>query len=230
MEQPRSTPDFPWSHMWPEITDPGVRAAFARVSRAAFVPVQLRQWSQQDEPLPIGEEQTISQPFIVALMTQALHLQPGEKILEIGTGSGFQTAILCELTNQVGEPSGHNVYSLERFPSLAKRAKGVLHELGYEPHLAVSDGVAGWLAVAPFVAIIVSAAPAHLPRPLWEQLAERGRMVIPIGPQPDDQMLWLIGKQAGKMMATRMGSVRFVPLVSPRLADPALWVEIEENR
>ena len=193
----------------------------------AFVPAQFREWSHQDAPLPIGEEQTISQPFVVALMLQALHLQPGERVLEIGTGSGYQTALLCELTQQVGEPVGQQVYSLERFSSLAEHTASLLHELGYGPQLAIGDGAAGWSAGAPFAAMIVSAAPAHLPRPLWEQLAENGRMVIPIGPQTADQMLWLIGKRAGQMTAQRLGAVRFVPLISPLLEDPAMWVEIE---
>lgn len=225
MGQATSPPNFPWAEAWPEITDQRVRAAFARIPREAFVPAELRQWSDRDAPLPIGEEQTISQPFVVALMTQALQLQPGDKILEIGTGSGYQTALLCELT----DAAGRFVYSVERFASLSQQAGHTLHRLGYQPRLAVGDGAAGWPDVAPFTAMIVTAAPAHLPRPLWEQLAEGGRLVIPIGADPDDQMLWLIQKWSGQMRARRMGSVRFVPLISPLLADKAMQVTIEES-
>lgn len=224
-----TTPDFPWVHDWPEITDIRVRAAFARAPRSAFVPEQVRQWSDQDAPLPIGEAQTISQPFVVALMTQALNLQPGEKTLEVGTGSGYQTAILCELTDQTDTPSGHNVYSMERFASLSQRAGNALAALGYKPHLAVGDGAAGWPDLAPFAAIMVTAAPAYLPRPLWDQLDEGGRMVIPIGTEADDQMLWRLHKVGGQMQAQRLGQVRFVPFISPVLADIAMQVSIEER-
>jgi protein-L-isoaspartate(D-aspartate) O-methyltransferase len=221
-EQPPAA--FPWSTTWPEITDQRLRAAFARVPRDEFVPETVRQWATQDAPLPIGEGQTISQPFIVAWMTQVLKLHPGDKTLEIGTGSGYQTAILCEMTTATNERPGVNVYSVERFPALAQRAADVLNGLGYFPPLRVGDGALGWPEAAPFTALIVTAAPSHLPRPLWEQLAEGGRMIIPVGPTPDAQTLWLIRKTAGAPIAHNMGDVRFVPLVSPRLADPAMWV------
>lgn len=230
MGQEAATPDFPWANEWPEITDKRVRAAFARVPRSAFVPTPIRQWSDRDEPLPIGEEQTISQPFVVALMTQALNLQPGDKTLEIGTGSGYQTAILCELTDQAGTPSGHNVYSIERFASLSQQAGDALAILGYQPHLAVGDGAAGWPDWAPFAAIIVTAAPSHLPRPLWAQLNEGGRMVIPIGAEANDQMLWRLQKIGGRMQAQRLGPVRFVPFISPLLADVAMRISMEESK
>jgi protein-L-isoaspartate(D-aspartate) O-methyltransferase len=218
--------DFPWAHNWPEITDGRVRAAFAQVDRKQFISPLLHPWAARDAPLPIGEGQTISQPFIVAWMTQALALQPGEKTLEIGTGSGYQTAILCELTKVAGERPGHSVYSVERYASLAEKAKTTLNELGYFPHLFVEDGVLGWPAAAPYPAIVVTAAPPHMPRPLWEQLAEGGRMVIPIGPEPEQQRLWLIRKVAGRLRPESLGEVRFVPLVSPSMDDPAMWVAV----
>ncbi len=226
MDQQSAKPDFPWAKGWPEITDGRVRLAFSRVPRGQFVPAQVQQWSDQDAALPIGEGQTISQPFVVALMTQALALQPGDKTLEIGTGSGYQTAILCELTTSLQEPAGVHVYSVERFQSLAQRAATALDRLGFHPQIANGDGAAGWPTMAPFAAIIVTAAPAYLPRPLWEQLAEGGRMVIPIGAQPEAQVLWLIRKTGGKLNAQNLGAVRFVPLVSPLLDDPNMRVEI----
>jgi protein-L-isoaspartate(D-aspartate) O-methyltransferase len=190
------------------------------VDPSAF-PWAEQPWSTRDEPLPIGEGQTISQPFIVAWMTQALHLQPGERVLEIGTGSGFQTALLCELTQRPGEVAGQHVYTIERFDSLAHQALARLNELGYHPHAQIGDGALGWPAAAPFAAILVTAAPAYLPRPLWQQLAEAGRMVIPIGPTNDSQTLWLIRKVRGQPESRKLGDVRFVPLQSPILADPA---------
>lgn len=227
MSDAASTPAFPWDAEWPEITDERVRQAFARIGREQFIPEAMRPWATQDMALPIAEEQTISQPFMVAWMTQALHLQPGMKTLEIGTGSGFQTAILCELTTAPHETPGQNVYSLERFPSLSASAAPLLNALGYHPHLRVGDGAAGWPEAAPFDAIIVTAAPAHLPRPLWEQLAEGGRLVVPIGAVPEDQMLWLVRKIRGTMQASPLGGVRFVPLVSPLLDDPAMRIEVK---
>jgi protein-L-isoaspartate(D-aspartate) O-methyltransferase len=213
--------DFPWARSWPEITDERVLAAFAAVPREAFIPDHLRRWADRDAPLPIGEGQTISQPFVVALMAQALALKPGDKVLEIGAGSGFQTAILCEITAEEGQTPGHTVYSVERFATLAERAEKVLHRLGYYPHLRVGDGAAGWPEAAPFDGVILSAAPAWLPRPLWEQLAEGGRLVAPIGPTAYGQVLWVIRKEGGRMRPKSLGPVRFVPLVSPLLDDPA---------
>jgi protein-L-isoaspartate(D-aspartate) O-methyltransferase len=226
----RPVNDFPWANRWPEITNGRLRQVFARVPRAAFVPPQMQPYVDQDAPLPIGEGQTISQPFIVAWMTQALNLQPGERTLEIGTGSGYQTAILCEMTAQADEPPGRWVYSVERYGSLAQRAKTILDELGYQPHLRIGDGALGWPEVAPYPAIIVTAAPAHLPRPLWEQLAEGGRMVIPIGGEPEHQSLWLITKRQGQLQTRNLGDVRFVPLLSPILENPAMWVQLPLTR
>jgi protein-L-isoaspartate(D-aspartate) O-methyltransferase len=226
-DEPLPAANFPWSQTWPEITEERLRAAFARVAREHFVPAPVRQWADRDTPLPIGEGQTISQPFIVAWMTQALNLQPGDKTLEIGTGSGYQTAILCELTTQANEVPGQNVYSVERYSTLSQQAAGVLNRLGYHPHLIIGDGALGWPEAAPFAAIIVTAAPAHLPRPLWDQLAEGGRMILPVGPTPEEQTLWFIRKTGGALRARNMGDVRFVPLVSPVLMDAGMWVEIQ---
>jgi protein-L-isoaspartate(D-aspartate) O-methyltransferase len=218
--------NFPWAQVWPEIRDERLRATFARVPREHFVPPLVRQWADRDAPLPIGEGQTISQPFIVAWMTQALQLQPGTKTLEIGTGSGYQTAILCEMTTRPEERPGEHIYSVERFATLSQQAAVVLDELGYHPHLLVGDGALGWPDAAPFDAIIVTAAPAFLPRPLWDQLAEGGRMVIPIGPEPDAQSLWLVTKEQGALRTRNLGDVRFVPLISPILNNPAMWVPV----
>lgn len=225
MEEMRQTlekmTEFPWAQEWPEITDERVRAAFAVVPRSAFVPEDVRPWANRDAPLPIGDGQTISQPYVVALMTQAISPRPGDRVLEIGTGSGFQTAILCELTAAPGAIKGLGVYSVERVARLQEQAVSTLHKLNYAPELRVGDGAAGWPEAAPFDAVIATAAPTALPRPLWEQLAEGGRMVIPIGARPSDQMLWLIRKEEGQMQARALGAVRFVPLVSPLLDDPA---------
>lgn len=226
---------FPWEDRWPEITDLRVRAAFAAVPRWRFVNERLVHLANQDAPLPIGEGQTISQPFVVALMVQALALQPGDKVLEIGTGSGFETAILCELVAEAVEPSNdaaHDdaaricpVYAIERYASLAEHAAAVLAELGYAPHLRVGDGAYGWPEAAPFDAIIISAAAPHVPRPLWEQLGDGGRMILPIGLYEEDQQLWMVRKLDGQMISERMGGVRFVPMISPLFDDPRQWAE-----
>jgi protein-L-isoaspartate(D-aspartate) O-methyltransferase len=221
-----SLSEFSLGREWPEITDPRVRAAFEIVPRAAFVPEHLRKWSLRDAPLPIGEGQTISQPFVVALMVQALKLEPGDKVLEVGTGSGFQTAILCELTAEPDMRPGANVFSVEQSDHLAKRAQTTLNQFGYVPHLRVGDGAAGWPEAAPFDAIVVSAAPWSLPRPLWEQLADGGRLLIPIGDPHDEQMLWCLRKEQNAMHAESMGPVRFVPLLTTLLDDPAMRKEI----
>ncbi len=225
--------DWPWENEWPEITDQCVRAAFVRVTRSAFMPEDVRKWSHCDAPLPIGEGQTISQPFVVALMVQALELRPGDKVLEIGTGSGFQTAILAELTAEdnrtEGESLGRTIYSVERHPALSESAAATLRQQGYEPHLRVGDGGIGWPSEAPFDAIILSAAPAHLPRPLWDQLADNGRLVAPIGPVKGDQMLWLLRKIGGSMEKETLGAVRFVPMVTPVLDDSAMRIELTER-
>jgi protein-L-isoaspartate(D-aspartate) O-methyltransferase len=219
--------DFPWAQTWPEITDARLRDAFMHVPRQRFVPAMVRPWADRDTPLPIGEGQTISQPFMVAWMTQALQLQPGDRTLEIGTGSGYQTAILCKMTTSPGETPGMHVYTIERRQALAHNARVALHDLGYHPHMRIGDGALGWPLAAPFDAIIVTAAPAHLPRPLWEQLKEGGRIVAPIGPTPDKQALWLVRKAAGLPITRNLGEVRFVPFVSQVLDKPDMWIDLQ---
>jgi protein-L-isoaspartate(D-aspartate) O-methyltransferase len=220
--------DAPWLNAWPEITDPRIRAAFARVPRRAFISSDLQQMATCDTALPIDEGQTISQPFVVALMTQALALQPGLRVLEIGTGSGYQTAILCELTASPDEVRGHSVWSVERYTTLAQQASNVLTSLGYRPHLTTMDGAAGWRSAAPYDAIMVTAAARALPRPLWEQLADGGRLVIPVGPPNQGQMLWLVVRQGEQMVCRKLGGVRFVPLVSPILSDPNQRIKLDD--
>ena len=157
-----------------DITDPRLLGAIRRVPRDRFVPADQREWAYDDRPLPIGYRQTISQPYIVAYMTQALQLSPDAKVLEVGTGSGYQAAVLAELVA--------TVYTIEIVPQLATRARATLDELGYaNVHVRQGDGYAGWPEEAPFDAIIVTAAPDHVPQPLVDQLALGGRLIIPIG-------------------------------------------------
>jgi protein-L-isoaspartate(D-aspartate) O-methyltransferase len=212
---------FPWAAEWPEITNPRVRAAFARVERRRFLPTSIRDLADRDAPLPIGEGQTISQPFVIALMIQALELEAGQRVLEVGSGSGYQTALLCELAREQGRDLGETVYSIERFPSLLLSAREALESQGYFPHLRSGDGAAGWPEAAPFHAIVVSAAAQRVPLPLWEQLAVGGRLVVPVGASGDDQMLWLLHKTTKGRVPKAMGPVRFVPLISALLDDPA---------
>ena len=187
------------------ITDEDVLRAMRTVPRHLFVPEDLREQAYRDHPLPIGYGQTISQPYIVAWMTELLALQPGEKVLEIGTGSGYQAAVLAEL--------GYvEVYSIEIVPELADLAAERLAGLGYtQVRVKQDDGYYGWPEYAPFDAIIVTAAPDHLPPPLVEQLAEGGRIVIPIGPPGWYQSLWKFVEQDGELRAYNMGGVAFVP-------------------
>jgi protein-L-isoaspartate(D-aspartate) O-methyltransferase len=220
----------PWLHGWPEIYDGRVRAAFSRVPRPAFVGDELQEWATCDTALPIEEGQTISQPFVVALMTQALELQPGLRVLEIGTGSGYQTAILAELSTRPDQVLGENVWTVERNATLSSDAGQRLRALGYRPHFAVGDGAAGWPAAAPYDAIIVTAAASALPRPLWDQLFEGGRLVIPVGPPDVGQVLWLVTKHEGQMVRRQLGGVRFVPLISPILDDPRQRIELGERK
>jgi protein-L-isoaspartate(D-aspartate) O-methyltransferase len=187
------------------ITDPKVLAAMMSIPRHEFVPEQYLPQAYADHPLPIGFGQTISQPFIVALMTEALDLKKGEHILEIGTGSGYQAAVLGELETQV--------FTIEIIPELFLAAEARLLGLGYE-NIAVlnADGYFGWEEYAPFDAVIVTAAPDHLPQPLIQQLADGGRMIIPIGPIGAVQTLWLFEKKDGELTALNLGGVSFVPL------------------
>lgn len=188
------------------LQDADVIKALGAVPRHRFVPESLVESAYLDTALPIGYGQTISQPSLVALMTEMLDLEPGDKVLEIGTGSGYQAAMLAELGTV-------EVYSIEIVPELYERATGILNELGYaEVKTRQGDGYYGWAAYAPFNAIIVTAAPDHMPPPLAEQLAEGGRMVIPIGPQGFYQTLWKFVKEEGELTAYNMGMVVFVPL------------------
>ena len=192
------------------IRDPRVLAAFARVPREAFVPEEARRVADGDHPLDIGYGQTISQPFIVAAMTEALHLTGRERVLEVGTGSGYQTAILCEML-----PLSSTVRTIEIVPDLSSRAQRVLTELGYDNvEFRVADGAQGWPEAAPFDAILVAAAPAVVPAPLLEQLAPGGRLVIPVGPSPESQQLelWQKDPGTGRLERTVLMQVRFVPL------------------
>lgn len=190
------------------VRDPRVLAAFARVPRRAFVPADLQDAAEEDRPLDIGYAQTISQPFIVAAMTEALHLEGEERVLELGTGSGYQTALLCELL-----PS-RLVRSIEIVPELSERARGVLRALGYENvELRVGDGAQGWPEAAPFDAILVAAAPAAVPPALLDQLAPGGRLIIPVGRSADVQELQLWTRMHdGALQSRSLMQVRFVPL------------------
>ena len=187
------------------ITDEGVLAAMARVPRHEFAPLRYRDQAYEDHPLPIGEDQTISQPYIVAAMLEALALRPTDRILEVGTGSGYVTALLAEL--------GGQVVSVERHASLAAAARELLTRLGYDNvTFVVGDGGQGFAAKAPYDAIVVSAAAPTLPPALPEQLAEGGRMIIPIGPA-DGQQLQLLRRQNGQAQIQLRELCRFVPLL-----------------
>jgi protein-L-isoaspartate(D-aspartate) O-methyltransferase len=195
------------------IEDEGVLEAMRSVPRHLFVPSASVDLAYGDHPLPIGYGQTISQPYIVAWMTELLELHPGDKVLEIGTGSGYQAAVLAEL-------DGVEVYTIEIVPELAEIAENRLEELGYtEVEVKQGDGYYGWTEYAPFDAIIVTAAPDHLPAPLVEQLVEGGRLVIPIGPPGGYQTLWQFVNEGDDVTAYSMGGVRFVPFTGEGIED-----------
>ena len=187
------------------IRDPRVLAALAKVSRQLFVPPAHRDKSYTDHPLPIGAGQTISQPYIVALMTQELALKPHSKVLEVGTGSGYQTAILANVAAQV--------YSIERIPSLGQGACELLRTLGMtNVEIRLGDGTLGWPEAAPFDGILVTAAAPQVPPTLLDQLADQGRLVLPIG-SPVNQELTVV-ERSGKDLRTRqVCSCVFVPLI-----------------
>jgi protein-L-isoaspartate(D-aspartate) O-methyltransferase len=188
------------------IRDAGVLDAMRTVPRHEFVPENLRQDAYEDHPLPIGEGQTISQPYIVAAMLEHLSLRPPDRVLEVGTGSGYVTALLSVLCAEV--------FSLERHAPLAAAAEATLRRLGYaNVKLKVVDGSLGWSEHAPFDAILVSAATAAVPAPLFEQLREGGRMMIPVG-SPESQELQLIRKVNGQPEVKAREGCRFVPLIS----------------
>ncbi len=187
------------------VSDPGVVRAMLTVPRHEFVPVEFRSAAYEDHPLPIGYGQTISQPYIVAWMTELLELKPGEKVLEIGTGSGYQAAVLAEI-------GGLEVYSIEIVPELAQSAAQRLKNLGYgQVKVKQGDGYYGWSEYAPFDAILITAAPDHLPAPLAGQLKAGGRLVIPIGPPGSYQSLWKFVNTQDGLKATNLGGVIFVP-------------------
>ncbi|MEO0227127.1 MAG: protein-L-isoaspartate(D-aspartate) O-methyltransferase [candidate division WOR-3 bacterium] len=185
------------------ISDKGVIQAMLRVERHKFVPKEYERYAYTDGPLPIGEGQTISQPYIVALMTEVLQLKGGERVLEIGTGSGYQAAVLSLIAQEV--------YTIEIIPVLAKSAQHRLANLGYKNvYVRCGDGFLGWPEKAPFDGIIITCAAPRVPEPLVEQLAEGGRLVMPEGDQ--FQMLVLYKKVKGKLERQELIPVRFVPM------------------
>ncbi len=189
------------------VTDQGVIGAMLAVPRHEFVPSDLRGLAYSDRPLPIGEGQTISQPYIVALMTELLELRPGDTVLEVGTGSGYQAAVASHLAD--------SVFTIEILPGLAEQAARRLRDLGYSDVVTrEGDGYYGWPDRAPFDGIVVTAAAGHIPPPLVEQLEPGGRMVIPVGGQFQVQQLVLVEKRPDGSVTTRsLVPVRFVPLV-----------------
>ena len=188
------------------VADEAVLGAMRSVLRHKFVPPTWRSAAYDDRPLPIGGGQTISQPYIVATMTEALRLDADDVVLEVGTGSGYQAAVLAEIVKQV--------YTIEIVPDLGKRAAGVLDRLGYSNvEVRIGDGYKGWPEHAPFDGIIVTAAPDHVPQPLIDQLKPGGRLVIPVGPQGRVQELKLLQKQPGGLIVEKtIDLVRFVPM------------------
>ena len=188
------------------ITDKNVIDALLKVERHKFVLPEYISMAYNDSPLPIDEGQTISQPYIVAFMTEALRLNSTDKVLEIGTGSGYQTAIIAEICQ--------SVYSIEIFESLGEKAEQLFNELGYSNiKCKIGDGYEGWQQFAPFDAIIVTCSPTHIPQPLKNQLAEGGKMIIPVGKYPF-QNLVLLRKKNGRIRETKVLPVRFVPMIS----------------
>jgi len=187
------------------IKDERVLAAMGKVPREAFVPPESRDASYEDGPLPIGYDQTISQPYIVAFMTEQLRLKPSDRVLEIGTGSGYQAGILAELVSEI--------YSVEIVEPLARSAEAALQRLGYNNvHVKIGDGYKGWPEAAPFDAIIVTCAPDKVPQPLTDQLKDGGRMVIPVG-ERFAQQLYLLEKKNGQLRESITLPVRFVPML-----------------
>jgi protein-L-isoaspartate(D-aspartate) O-methyltransferase len=194
------------------ITDARVLEAMRRIPRHRFVDEALRERAYGDHPLPIGEEQTISQPYIVGLMSSLLRLDERQKVLEVGAGSGYQTAVLAEIVRRV--------CSIERLPRLAQRARALLESLGYSNvWVRVGDGTLGWPDQAPFDRIVVAAGAESIPLPLFEQLAEGGRMVVPLGSQAN-QVLTLVEKLGGEMVTTPQGDCKFVKLVGKYAWEP----------
>lgn len=186
------------------VTDPAVLDAMSKTPRWKFVPEDLKHRAFEDNPLPIGYGQTISQPYIVAYMTEALLLKPGDNVLEVGTGSGYQAAVLAEIADEV--------YTVEIIPELGDSAADTLSELGYgNVHVKIGDGYEGWAEHAPFDAIIVTCAPDHIPQPLLDQLADGGRLVIPVG-GTYPQELQRITRVGDEYETEFLTSVLFVPM------------------
>jgi len=187
------------------IKDKKVISAFLKVPREEFVPENLKEYAYQDSPLSIGEGQTISQPYIVALMTEALKLKGNEKVLEIGTGSGYQSAILAEI--------GCEVYSVERIEPLAKKAENVLKKLGYNVKIKIGDGTLGWEEYSPYDRIIVTAAGYEIPNSLLYQLSENeGRLIMPVGDKFFQDLILVI-KKGKDIKKVNLGGCQFVPLI-----------------
>lgn len=192
-------------HIAPEIESEAVVRAMETVPRHLFVLPRDRENAYRNRPLPIVGNQTISQPIVVAIMTYLLKIEPGEKVLEVGTGSGYQAAVLAEL--------GAKVWSIEILPEVAEFGAENLKAAGYEGiHLRVGDGYLGWPEVAPFDGIIVTCAPDHVPQPLQDQLAEGGKLVIPVGDTHQVQELVLVEKENGSLVRRDVIPVRFVPM------------------
>ena len=189
------------------IRDAAVLNAFSAVPREAFVSIELEDRAYDNTPLPISNQQTISQPYIVALMTEALHLKSTDRVLEVGTGSGYAAAILAEIADEV--------FTIERFQSLADGAEAQLHKLGYNNvYVIYGDGSQGWPKEAPYDAIVVAAGGPELPQPLIDQLRVGGRLVMPVGDQREEQILIRATKHAdGTIEQEKLTYVRFVPLV-----------------
>jgi protein-L-isoaspartate(D-aspartate) O-methyltransferase len=191
------------------IADPAVLSALERVPRHLFIPEEYLDLAYEDRPLPIGKEQTISQPYIVAYMTEALELSASDRVLEIGLGSGYQAAVLAELAAEV--------YSVEILPELARRTSRVLAELGYANiHVRIGDGREGWPEEAPFDAIIATAAPAEVPPALKDQLAPGGRMVIPVGTVIQELKRIRRSSDGTRYEVESLMGVRFVPMTGQR--------------
>ena len=187
-----------------DIRDARVLGAMGKVPRHEFVPEPLWHQAYDDRPLPIGHDQTISQPYIVAFMTEQLKPEPSDRVLEIGTGSGYQAAVLAELVAEV--------YSIEIVEPLARQAQLTLDRLDYRNvHLKTGDGYQGWAEHAPFDAIIVTCAPDHVPQPLIDQLKEGGRMIVPVGPTSNQELV-LLERREGSMQRRGVLPVRFVPM------------------
>ncbi|MDH5202432.1 MAG: protein-L-isoaspartate(D-aspartate) O-methyltransferase [Nitrospirota bacterium] len=188
------------------VKDKKVLEVMGKIQRHLFVDEHLRNKAYADHPLPIGEEQTISQPYVVALMTEALRLKPTDKVLEIGTGSGYQAAVLAEMVK--------NVYTIEIRKSLTDMAAKRLKDLGYRNvKVKHADGYFGWEEYAPFDAIIITAAANHIPPPLIKQLKEGGRLIVPLGSTVYYQTLTVAIKKKGELNVEQMGSVAFVPMI-----------------